>query len=132
LRGGKRSVVLVDDDKGILTILKSKLEESNYEVHDFDNPLEALQYMRSMNSPHLLITDIRMPAMTGFDLAKQVNKDHPDMRIILLTSFEIHRSEFEKIFPSTKIDALVIKPVCIEKLIDAVNALMVSNISELT
>jgi CheY-like chemotaxis protein len=119
-------VVLVDDDRDILTVLKHGLEANSYQVYDFDNPLEALEFMRTMKSPQLLITDIRMPAMTGFELARQVNKDHPEMMIIVLTSFEINASEFEKVFPSTKIDALVNKPVSINKLVDAVNALMVS------
>lgn len=67
-----------------------------------------------------------MPHMSGFELAKEVNKDHPEMLIMLLTSFEIRRLEFEKVFPSTKIDALINKPISIKKLVDAVNALMVS------
>jgi CheY-like chemotaxis protein len=122
----KKSVVLVDDDKDILTTLKHGLEANNYQVYAFDSPLEALEYMKQVNSHEVLISDIRMPAMTGFELAKQVNKDHPDMWIILLTSFEIHRSEFEKIFPSTKIDALINKPVSINRLVDAVDVLVTS------
>ena len=116
----------MDDDKDILTVLKHGLELSNYQVDDFDSPDKALEYLRSTNSPQLLITDIRMPGMSGFELVRAVKKDHPDMAIIVLTSFEIDRSEFEKVFPSTKIDALINKPVRIDKLVDTVNATMVS------
>jgi CheY-like chemotaxis protein len=117
----------VDDDNDILAVLKRGLEQNNYQVNDFDNPIKALEYLKSVNSPQLLITDIRMPAMTGFELARQVHKDHPDMKIIVLTSFEIDKSEFDKVFPSTTIDAIIKKPVSIKKLVDAVNAVVVGN-----
>jgi CheY-like chemotaxis protein len=119
-------VVLVDDDKDILTVLKRGLELNNYEVMAFDKPHEALDYLKSVNSPQLLITDVRMPGMSGFELAKQLATEHAEMKIMMLTSFEINKSEFDQVFPSTKIDALINKPISIRKLIDAVNALMVS------
>ena len=49
------------------------------------------------------------------------------MKIMLLTSFEISKSEFDNMFPSPRIDALINKPVSIKKFVDAVNALMVSD-----
>lgn len=120
-------MVLVDDDSDILTVLKQNLEANNYQVYAFDNPIKALEYIQSTNSPHLLITDIRMPGMNGFELARQTNSCKPDMMIMLLTSFEINWSEFEKVFPSARIDALVKKPVNAKKLVDAVNALVVGS-----
>jgi CheY-like chemotaxis protein len=119
-------VVLVDDDSDILTVLKKGLERNGYEVYDFEDPLKALEYLKSVDSPQVLITDIRMPGITGFELAREVRKDHPDMSIIVMTSFEINKFEFERVLPSTKIDALVNKPISIMKLIDAVNAVYVS------
>jgi CheY-like chemotaxis protein len=120
-------VVLVDDDNDVLTVLKQNLEANNYQVYAFDSPIKALEYIQSTNSPQLLITDIRMPGMSGFELARQVNSHKPEMMIMLLTSFEINWSEFEKVFPSARIDALVKKPISTKKLIDAVNALVVGS-----
>ena len=99
---------------------------NNYEVHTFDNPINALEYLKSVHSPQLLITDLRMPGLSGFELAQEVHKEHPKMGIMVLTSFEIVQSEFDKVFPSTKIDAIIKKPVRIDKLVDAVNAIIVS------
>ena len=62
--------------------------------------------------------------MTGFELARRVKVSHPEMKIILLTAFEIDKSEFDNVFPSTNIDALVNKPVRITKLENTVNALV--------
>ena len=126
----KKTVVLVDDDNDVLTVLKKSLELNNYEVYDFDNPVKALDYLKSVNSPLLLITDIRMPQMTGFELVREVKRKHPKMSIIALTSFEINKSEFERLLPSSKIDALVNKPVSMNRFLDTVKAIMASKISE--
>jgi DNA-binding response OmpR family regulator len=117
---------LVDDDTDILSVLRMGLEQNGYEVYDFDNPLEAIDYLKSVNSPEVLITDIRMPNMTGFEVCREAKMKHPEMGIIVMTSFEINKSEFERVLPSTKIDALIQKPFSIRKLIDAMNAIYVS------
>jgi CheY-like chemotaxis protein len=83
----KRSVVLVDDDEDILTVLKRALELKNYEVKAFSDPVKARDYLRSVNSPQVLISDIRMPGISGFELAREVGNTHPEMKIMLLTSF---------------------------------------------
>ncbi len=120
----------MDDDRDVLTVLKKALEQNSYNVRDFGSPRKALECLQSVDSPQLLITDIRMPGMSGFELVRQVKKDHPEISIIVLTSFEIHKSEFEKVLPSIKIDALLTKPVGINRFIDTVNAIMVSKASE--
>jgi CheY-like chemotaxis protein len=122
----KKSVVLVDDDKDVLTLLRTNLELNNYKVYDFDDPRKALEYLQSVDSPKLLITDIRMPQMTGFELAREVKKHHPEMSIIALTSFEIKKSELGRLLPSAKIDALVNKPVRMNRFLDTVKTIMAS------
>lgn len=122
----KKSAVVVDDDIDIITVLKNGLEQNNYEVHAFANPLKAVEYLKSVGSPQILITDLRMPGMTGFELVREVRKHHPDMGIIVTTAFDVNKSEFEKVLLSTKIDALINKPISIRKLIDAANAIYVS------
>jgi CheY-like chemotaxis protein len=122
----RKSVVLVDDDMDIVTLLKNGLERNNYDVYAFVDPLKALEYLKSVKSPQLMITDLRMPGMTGFELIREVRKSHPDIGIIAMTAFEVNKSEFEKVLPSTKIDALINKPISIRKLIDAANAIYVS------
>lgn len=120
----KISAVVVDDDKDILTVLKKGLELNDFNVIAFDSPLKALQYFKTVHSPELLITDIRMPEMTGFELIRRVKKDHPELKIMALTSFEINKSEFDAVFKSSKIDALVNKPVSIHRLLNTIRAVM--------
>jgi DNA-binding NtrC family response regulator len=108
----------------ILTALKCGLEASNCDTRAFDDPLEASQFLDLVCSPGELISDTRMPAMTGYELARLTSKTQPNTRIVLMTSFEIHSSEFDKTFPSTKIDARVNKSVRINRLVDTVNVLV--------
>ena len=89
---------MVDDDKDILTISKKGLEASNYKVHAFDNPFGAIAYIKSTNGLQLLISDIWMPTMTGFELARSVKDHNPEMNIIFLTACELSKSKFDKYF----------------------------------
>jgi DNA-binding NtrC family response regulator len=108
-------ILLVDDDQDILTIMKKAL--SSFPVTAFSDPKAA--YNAIKNNPtgySILITDLRMPGMTGFELAREAKKNHPNILIILMTGFEIKLSEFGLVFPSTRVDALVKKPFRLEEL----------------
>jgi YesN/AraC family two-component response regulator len=49
-----------------------------------------------------------MPGVSGSDLAKHVRTINPNVKIILMSSFEIHKSEFDKVMPSTRVDDFVL------------------------
>jgi response regulator RpfG family c-di-GMP phosphodiesterase len=123
-----RLVVLVDDEKQVLPGLKRTLEQNGYQVNAFDNPHTALEFLTTIDSPELIISDIRMPGMNGFELVRQANKVHPEMKIMLMPTIEDDKTEFRKVFSSTRIDALVRKPIDLIKFVDMVNALIVSEI----
>jgi DNA-binding NtrC family response regulator len=68
-----KSILLVDDEFDIVNLFKDLLENKNYEVIGFTNPLEALEhYKTNCNQYGLVISDIRIPGMTGFDLLKNI------------------------------------------------------------
>jgi DNA-binding NtrC family response regulator len=102
-------ILLVDDEPDILTITKKTL--SNYSVSGFTDPKAA--YNAIKNNPNdycILVTDVRMPGMTGFELAREAKKINPKIRIVLMTAFEIKVSEFNSIFATNRIDATLTKP----------------------
>lgn len=62
----------------------------------------------------LVISDARMPRMTGFELARRIKDVKPDVKVIIMTASEINRLEFENVLPSTKIDGFVTKPATLK------------------
>ena len=57
-----------------------------------------------------MLSDIRMPEMSGIQLARKVKEINPKVKVVLMTSFEIKDNEFSKVFPSTQVDGFVQKP----------------------
>ena len=106
------SVLLIDDDKDILTVLKHSLELKGMNTNGFTNPVLAVEHFRNNAANYdIVITDIRMPQMNGFEVARAVKEIRPDIKLTFITAFEINKSEFEKVLPSTKVDAFITKPV---------------------
>jgi CheY-like chemotaxis protein len=51
-----------------------------------------------------------MHALTGFQLVRRVKDLRPEMKVIMMTMFEVNKQEFEAVFPSTPIDGVIRKP----------------------
>jgi CheY-like chemotaxis protein len=106
------SVLLIDDDKDILTTLKLSLERKGMNTYGFTNPVLAVEHFRNNAANYdIVITDIRMQQMNGFEVARTVKKIRPDIKLVFITAFEMNKSEFEKVLPSTKVDVFITKPV---------------------
>ncbi|HEX7032008.1 MAG TPA: hypothetical protein VF172_03315 [Nitrososphaera sp.] len=58
--------------------------------------------------------------MSGFEIARQVRRVNPDVKVVLISSFEIHKSEVDKVMPSTQVDDFVLKPVHMDELMRTV------------
>ena len=113
-----KSILLVDDDYNIVNLFKDLLENRNYEVTGFTNPLEALEhYKTNWNRYGLVISDIRMPGMTGFDLLKNIKKIDATISFFLMSAYDtIDFSELEGI----KIDGFIQKPIRIKELLSTI------------
>jgi DNA-binding NtrC family response regulator len=115
----KSTVMIIDDEANLLTESKNALENQGIKVHAFIDPMTALDHIQNEDCKtcSIIISDIRMPVMTGFELVRQLKKVRPEMKIILMTEFEMNKKEFEKVFPSVKVDDLIKKPFKIVDLI---------------
>jgi CheY-like chemotaxis protein len=106
------SVLIIDDDVDILTIFKHSLAQVGMNTYTFTNPVLAVEHFRrNANSYDIVVTDIHMTHMSGFQVARAVKQIRPDIKIAFATSFDINKSEFDKIFPSTEADAFITKAV---------------------
>jgi YesN/AraC family two-component response regulator len=65
-----------------------------------------------------------MPALSGIQLSKKVKEINPNVKVILMTAFEIRDNEFSKVFPSTQVDGFVQKPIGIKDLTDKILGLI--------
>jgi two-component system, NtrC family, sensor kinase len=82
----KTLILVVDDERDILNVVDSLLGDHGYEVHCTDDPMDAVQYVQS-HKVALLLTDIVMPRMSGFELAQQVTAICPQIKVLIMTGF---------------------------------------------
>jgi DNA-binding NtrC family response regulator len=111
------NLLVVDDDRDIAHVLKQGLQKNRFLVSAFTSPEEALQSFKSNSKGYcLMLSDIRMPALSGIQLTRKVKEINPDVKVVLMTSFEIRDNEFSKVFPSMHVDGFVQKPIGINDL----------------
>jgi len=86
-------------------------------VLTFTSPNLALEHFKSNAANYsLVISDLRMPGMNGFEFIKKVKEINPDIKVFLMTAFEINNLEFSNAISSLKVDEFITKPITIEKL----------------
>ena len=79
------SVWIIDDDRSIRWVLEKALTQADMEVSSFESGDEALpQLKRSV--PDVIVTDIRMPGMSGLELLDQLSRDYPELPVIIMTA----------------------------------------------
>ena len=112
-----KSVLLLDDEFDITTVLRQGLEKQGFRVFGFTDPLLALEHFQiNSNQYGLVISDLRMPAMNGYEFIKNVKKIKPEVQVFLMTAFEIDDKEFRRLLQSVKIDEFIQKPIAIRNL----------------
>ena len=127
----RQFILVVDDDKDIVRVIQLGLENAGFRVHAFTDPILALQHVeQGCKQCEILVSDIRMPEMNGFQLVKRIRQIRPDMKLVMMTAFEVNRKEFESIFPSTRIDNLIRKPFPPSKLVSMVEKMTAGNVHE--
>jgi len=108
-------IFLVDDEPDIANSLRLGLERKGFIVDVFTDPTEALAKYK----PHyydLLLMDIRMPKLSGFELVREIRKVDQDSEVWFLTAFEVYYEEFKKMFPDLDVKNFIRKPVSLNEL----------------
>ena len=115
-RGRQPRILVVDDDPDITLVIKSGLEGSGYLVDVFNDPEQALSSFKP-GYYDMLILDIRMPLMTGFQLYREIRRKDSKARVCFMTAFDVHKEEFSKIFPSYDVKSFIKKPIKVKELL---------------
>ena len=116
------SIIVVDDEIELATLFKTFMNQQGFNTISFVDPVLALEYFKETSDKHsLIITDLRMPGLNGLELAKKVRELNTNIRIFLMTAFEIRDLENHVDFKMAKIDRLIQKPVRFSNLKEMIN-----------
>ncbi len=112
-----KSVLIIDDEKVVVDIVKRKLDELGYLAFTATNGEIGLKLLKEKH-PDLVLLDIEMPVMNGYTFLLQKNKD-PDFAeipVITITAY----AETEAVFKKHKVSAYLLKPLKLNELLDKV------------
>jgi len=88
---GSETILLCEDEPGIRKLVHAMLAKHGYRVLEAPSPEEALDLARQNGPIHLLLTDVIMPRMNGFDLARTLREERPDTRVLYMSGYTDNR-----------------------------------------
>jgi two-component system CheB/CheR fusion protein len=119
-----RRILLVDDESDVISVFKMILEMNGYEVDAYTSPLAALDNFKP-DFYGLLLLDIRMPAMSGFELYRKMRSIDNEVKVCFITAFEDYREEFRESFPMLdEFKYFIRKPKAVEDLVNHVATIL--------
>jgi DNA-binding response OmpR family regulator len=121
----KKRVLIVDDEPDVNLAVKIALEQKGYKVDAFKDPLLALENFRK-GLYDLLILDIKMPKMHGFELYRQIKRVDDKVKVCFLTAGEMYYGAYTDIFQTLDAQCFIRKPIENEELLKRLNKIMSS------
>jgi two-component system nitrogen regulation response regulator NtrX len=123
-----KRILIIDDDADITTTFKLGIEDANgdtnnnrrIEVHTYNDPTAALSKFQP-NFFDLLLVDINMPHMNGFQICEKILELDINVRVCFMSSGEINREALREIYP-VGLGCFIKKPVNMDYLIERIKA----------
>ena len=118
-----KRIIIIDDEPDITLTFKATLEDSNnntnnsnikFEVYTYNDPLAALLEFKS-DFYDLLLIDINMPYMDGFELCKKILELDVNVRVCFMTAGEINTDAAKEVHPLKGIGCFIKKPISAEQ-----------------
>jgi DNA-binding response OmpR family regulator len=116
--------LIVDDDRDLTTTFKTCLEaisETTFQVYTYNDPLAALSDFKP-NFYDLLLVDINMPLMNGFELCEKILKLDINVRVCFMSAGEINQEAIREVHSTKSIGCFIKKPIMIDNLIERLKA----------
>jgi DNA-binding NtrC family response regulator len=90
-----KNIMVLDDESDLATIVKEILQRNGFKnVFAFTNPLLAMEHFKINHKDYsLVISDIRMPSMNGFEFVQNITRVKPDIKVLLMTVFDINNDD---------------------------------------
>jgi two-component SAPR family response regulator len=119
-----KRILIVDDDVDVTVTFKVGIEDSNnsadvnkrIEVYTSNDPVLALSEFKP-NFYDLLLADINMPYMNGFELGEKILAIDINVKVCFMSSVEINREALREIYPTASLGCFIRKPVSIDYLV---------------
>jgi DNA-binding NtrC family response regulator len=117
----RSSVMVIDDEFDIVNSIRLWLQRHGFNAYGFTDPFLAFEHFQN-NSDNidLVLCDIRMPKMNGYELVKKIKILQPKTKVILMSAFEINDLDFSRVLPSIKINGFISKPISLKRLVDTI------------
>jgi DNA-binding response OmpR family regulator len=107
---GKIRIFLVDDESDISLLYKTGLEQNGFLVDVFNDPVQALLSFRT-GQYDLLLLDIKMPKMNGFELYREIQKIDDKVKVCFITAFVAYYESLREIFDMRNVHCIIKKPI---------------------
>ena len=114
-------ILLVDDEQDITLSFTNGLKQNGFEVDAFNDPEEALVNFKP-RWYGLLLLDIRMPKINGFELHKKLSNKDKNVKVCYMTAYELYYDALKKDYPSLDVGCFIQKPTSIDELVKHVSA----------
>jgi DNA-binding NtrC family response regulator len=111
-------ILVVDDDESLRRVTQVQLQQSGYDVTTAESAQQALAVLQKLPQD-LVLTDLRMPGMSGLDLLKKIKADYPETIVIVVTAFGTVETAVEAM--KTGAYDYITKPVVADELRLAIN-----------
>jgi len=114
------SILIVEDDRDLVKLIKINLEDQGFNIYTAGNGVDALQLFNEKN-PSLIILDIMLPKLNGFEVCKRIRKENRKIPILMLTA----KTEEEDTIHGLELgaDDYMTKPFSVKELIARVKAI---------
>jgi DNA-binding response OmpR family regulator len=117
----KGSILIVDDEIDITLAFKKGLESNGFMVDIYNDPVTALLNFKS-DFYDLILVDVRMPKMNGFELYQEIEKVDKKSKVCFITAFEVYYHALREIFPTLEVGCFIRKPIEIDDLVKRINS----------
>lgn len=115
-------ILIVDDEQDVARLFSVSLERNGFVVDVFNDPLSVLSNYKA-GTYDLLLLDIRMPHMNGFELYQKIKDMDNKVKVCFITAYEESLNEFKSLFPSLQeVDCFIRKPIEIQNLVKLVKS----------
>jgi DNA-binding response OmpR family regulator len=122
-KNNKKKILFVDDEPDITWLSKTVLERNGFEVQAFESPIPVLENFKP-GSYDLLVIDIKMREMDGFELYDKLRKIDNNIKVCFLTAAQEYYDKYKERYSWLQNECFITKPITLESLVNTINSVL--------